>query len=324
MKLIQIVARDLPDAWFQAVYAAIQEGREFPIDQGSYAGSKRLEFDYITIVVKDPCFGEPHKRLPELPAHYNIPDPVNPDYVFGGPTHVDKESEKPLRTYVEYLMTATKEKNESYTYGERLVQYPVEAWIKKFWDKKCAYNVADAIAIPPQILELTDDEKKIVHLEDELWNNDKIIKTVGIPKFMVLDQIEYAIWRYKKSGFRNNQVVLQVAHPNDMLIQDPPCLRQIDTRIQDGKLHFIIDFRSWDLWSGFPANLAAFTVLMEYMASEIGVETGEFVCSSKGLHLYNYVWELAEVIRGKTMKEFREERNEMKVSGSYQSCFPKS
>jgi len=309
MKLIQIVARDLPDAWFQAVYAAVKEGREFVIDQGSNAGSKRLEFDYITIVVKDPCHGLPHERLPSIPAHYNIPDPINPDYVFGGPTHVDKESEKPLRTYVEYLMTATKEKNESYTYGERLVQYPVEAWIKKFWDKK---------------YQLEEGEKKIVHLEGEIWNNDKIIKTVGIPKFIALDQIEYAIWRYKKSGFRNNQVVLQIAHPNDMLIQDPPCLRQIDTRIQDGKLHFIIEFRSWDLWNGFPANLAAFSVLMEYMASEIGVETGEFVCSSKGLHLYNYVWELAEIIRGKTMEEFRKERNEVKVSGSYQSCFPKS
>jgi len=34
-------------------------------------------------------------------------------------------------------------------------------------------------------------------------------------------------------------------------------------------------------------------------------EDGEIIASSKGLHLYNYVWELAEIIRGKTIEEFR-------------------
>jgi len=41
------------------------------------------------------------------------------------------------------------------------------------------------------------------------------------------------------------------------------------------------------------------------MAAEIGIDPGPFVCASKGLHLYKYVWELAEVVRGKTMAELR-------------------
>jgi thymidylate synthase len=45
--------------------------------------------------------------------------------------------------------------------------------------------------------------------------------------------------------------------------------------------------------------------MKEYIASEVGVEDGEIIASSKGLHLYNYVWELAECLRGKTMEEFR-------------------
>ena len=100
-------------------------------------------------------------------------------------------------------------------------------------------------------------------------------------------------------------MVLQVAHPTDMLLLDPPCLRSIDTRIQNGRLHFIIYFRSWDLWGGFPANLAAIQQMKEYICSEVGVEDGEMIASSKGLHLYDYVWELAECIRGKTIEEFR-------------------
>jgi thymidylate synthase len=36
-------------------------------------------------------------------------------------------------------------------------------------------------------------------------------------------------------------------------------------------------------------------LLKEYVASEIGVEDGELIALSKGLHLYDYTWELAKV-----------------------------
>jgi len=113
------------------------------------------------------------------------------------------------------------------------------------------------------------------------------------------NQIQHIIDTYRNHGYRNNQMVLQVARPEDMNLQDPPCLRQIDTRIQDGRLHFFPYFRSWDAWGGMPANLAGIQILKEYMAAEIGVEPGETIATSKGLHLYKYVWELAELRRGK-------------------------
>ncbi len=46
-------------------------------------------------------------------------------------------------------------------------------------------------------------------------------------------------------------------------------------------------------------------MMKEYMAGEIGVEPGETIASSKGLHLYDYVFELGEILRGKTIEEFR-------------------
>jgi thymidylate synthase len=72
-------------------------------------------------------------------------------------------------------------------------------------------------------------------------------------------------------------------------------LRSIDTRIQNDTLHFFVYFRSWDLWNGFPANLAAIQNLKEYMAGEIGVSDGEMVVESKGLHLYGYAEDLAKL-----------------------------
>ena len=56
---------------------------------------------------------------------------------------------------------------------------------------------------------------------------------------------------------------------------------------------FIVYFRSRDLWAGFLSNLAAIQLLKEYMSSEIGVDDREIIAMSKGLHLYEYAWELA-------------------------------
>lgn len=112
-------------------------------------------------------------------------------------------------------------------------------------------------------------------------------------------QIEKVIDMYKQYGYNTNQACMSVSIPSDIDLVDPPCLRGIDTRVQDGKLHFVVYFRSWDLWSGFPANLGSIQLLKEYMSDAIGVGDGEIVVSSKGLHLYNYVFELAKLRVGK-------------------------
>lgn len=114
----------------------------------------------------------------------------------------------------------------------------------------------------------------------------------------VINQVEHFI-RLLRETPNTNQAILQVGQPSDCLLSDPPCLRHIDMRIRNGRLIFYPYFRSWDLWGGFPANLGGMVYLQEYMAGEIGAEPGPFICSSKGLHLYKYVWELAELRTGK-------------------------
>jgi thymidylate synthase len=107
------------------------------------------------------------------------------------------------------------------------------------------------------------------------------------------NQIAEVIKMYKEDGFNTNQAFMSVGDEKSIFLSDPPCLRAIDTRIRDGRLHFFAYFRSWDLWAGFPSNLAAIQLLKEYMSSEIGVDDGELIASSKGLHLYEYSWDLA-------------------------------
>jgi thymidylate synthase len=106
-------------------------------------------------------------------------------------------------------------------------------------------------------------------------------------------QIPEVIKMYKEQGPNTNQAYMTVGDGESIFLNDPPCLRGIDTRIRDNKLNFMVYFRSWDLWAGFPSNLAAIQLLKEYMASEIGVDDGELIGMSKGLHVYEYAWDLA-------------------------------
>jgi thymidylate synthase len=264
---IFIKATNLSDAWFQSLYSCIENGRSFTIDRGSYAGDKRLEFDYFTIQITHPG-AEP--LLPKVNPLLGFPDPVQEGY---------------LDDYLPYLMTAEKKDDEAYTYGQRLTKVTLDTNVyKNTWKIKLDNLINEINDLKDPIVENISKGKIL----DGTYNREKII-----------NQIELMIWTYKNKGCRNNQMVLQIAQPSDIILKDPPCLRHIDTRIQDDKLHFFPYFRSWDLFGGFPANLAAIELMKQYCADQIGVENGEIIASSKGLHLYSYVWEISEAIRGK-------------------------
>jgi len=218
MKIINIKAVDIPDAWFQCVYAILKDGFKYKIQHGSYTGQMRLEFDQITVLISYP-YAEPYnKMLPQIPEHLNIPNPVEDGYI---------------EQYLPYLMSYHIEPTEQYTYGSRIYK-----------------------------------------------------------------QIDYFTKLLKKTP-NTNQAILQIARPSDCTLDDPPCLRHIDMKIKKGKLIFYPYFRSWDLWGGFPANLAGIAVLQKSMADEIGVKIGPICASSKGLHIYGYVEELAKLRCGK-------------------------
>lgn len=218
-----IRARDLPDAWFQAVDLVLDKGRVWTVEHGSYEGQKRWELDYVTIHVTHPGI---RPLVPEMPQHLsNVPPPTTMDYV---------------EDYLPYLMTDQPLKpNEVYTYGER-----------------------------------------------------------------VAPQMEAIVRRYREHGYGSNQECIAVARPEDIDLDDPPCLRQIDCRVyptaclrpgEAAALHFAVYFRSNDLWNGFPANLAAIRLMQEYMADSLEIAAGEIVYSSKGLHIYDHAWDVARL-----------------------------
>jgi thymidylate synthase len=117
-------------------------------------------------------------------------------------------------------------------------------------------------------------------------------------------QIETVIDKFLKGGWGSNQCCIAVARPEDILLPDPPCLREIDFRVypedalrehEEQALHMTVYFRSWDIWGGLPSNLAALRLLQEDMASTMGIPAGEIIALSKGAHLYDQAWGVAKL-----------------------------
>lgn len=110
-------------------------------------------------------------------------------------------------------------------------------------------------------------------------------------------QLEPVIEMLKNSP-NTNQSYIAIGDKNSINLESPQCLRGIHCRVRYNKLNFIVYFRSWDLWGGYPSNLAAIQLLKDYMATEIGVEDGELIALSGGLHLYDHAWDWANIVTG--------------------------
>jgi thymidylate synthase len=229
-----------------------------------------LEHGRVWTVEKGSYEGQKRWELDHITIHIKHPGvhpliPEMPEHLSHIPPPTTMEY---VHQYLPYLMTAELQPNEQYTYGSRLAGRTAEPQPGVYGDLSSGVVVEQG---PP-------------------------IK-LGNP------QMDTVVERYKSSR-GTNQCSMSIAQPSDIHLPDPPCLREIDTRLfsvealQEGEqaaLHFIIYFRSWDLWNGFPANLAAIRLMQEDMSYRIGVEAGEMIVSSKGLHIYDHAFGIAKL-----------------------------
>jgi thymidylate synthase len=211
LRVTNVEAFDLSDAWFTLLGKVLDEGREYTVDQGSFVGQKRKELDFVVLKVSNP--GQ-RPLVPQMPPGVGVPPPTTMEYV--------------EEYFHAYFVGADKQPTEEYTYGS------------------------------------------YVHAQ--------LLPLLG---------------KYK-NGPDTNQGCITRGDASSIHLEHPPCLRLIDTRVLDSRLHFVVYYRSWDLWGGFPANMAATQLLKEELASALEVGDGEIVALSKGLHLWQHSWEWAK------------------------------
>lgn len=115
-----IEAKNLGDAWFQALYRIMTEGRRYLITKGSYEGIHRITMSTLINIE----FPGARPLYPIMPEGSGIPAPTSEEYI---------------NEYVKYIMDSKKEQNEHYTYGEDLSwQIP---WVIEHY-KKTGYGTA--------------------------------------------------------------------------------------------------------------------------------------------------------------------------------------
>ena len=253
MEALLFKATTLPDAWFQLVYALLRG--DVPRNIYEIDKGSYVGQKRLEFPYVTVQIDQPGvaPTIPFMPEGSNLPPPV--------------EDIDYVRDYfTTYLMSTELKDNETYIYG---------TWLA------------------PGV------ERVIEQLKDSPGNNQAAISIGG--------------WAPDDFGEgsmapRNPQEIMRVAmdgegftsHDTDNFIdpgteqRDPACLRLVDFRYdQENTLHMVVYFRSWDLWGGFPANLAGLQLVKEYVADAIGAKDGKIIASSKGLHIYDHCLDVA-------------------------------
>jgi len=257
MKAVFVEEKTIDSMYFKLLSEIYDRGRINKIDSGSFKGSKRLEFDYVSGVIQYPTTRPLAPIMPE-----GLP-----------PITTDKDIES---YFINYLMDGSLSLGEHYKYA---------TWI-----------VGGGYKVP---------SLRMVNEEGERGDGQWVV---------VPNQIQWCIDHYKEKGFGNNHCYIQVGYPESNMVYDipykeetergtSPCLRGIDTKIiRENDLHYLyfsVYFRSWDLYGAFPENMGGITMLMEYMANELGVEVGSLAFSSLKLHCYDFELDVLKQRLGK-------------------------
>ena len=150
-----IKATTLDDVYFKLLSELYKYGREIPVDEGSYKGSTRLEFDYVSGFIKYPTV------RPLAPITPEGVDPVTTD-------------EKIEEYFLDYLMNTKLGENEHYKYSTWIAggEYKIPALSLPCWKRKNEYWV-----IAPDQLQWCID-----HYREKGFGNNHCYIQVGYPE----------------------------------------------------------------------------------------------------------------------------------------------
>lgn len=250
MKSVFIEERNLDTMWFALLSEVYKHGRKNHIDVGSFAGSNRLEFDFVAGTIKYPT---ERPLAPVVPTGCVVPT-------------TDKDIED---YFINYIMDGSLEANQHYKYatwisgGKYHLPKVSGKQLKGTDGKELLYDdIYDlTVNVPDQISWV------VKHYKEKGFGNNHCCITIGYPE----------------SNF-----AYDIPFKNEAERQTSPCLRLIDTHIKDNILHMAVTFRSWDLWGGFPCNMGGFLMLGELIANELGIKMGPLSFSSMKLHCYDF------------------------------------
>jgi len=101
-----------------------------------------------------------------------------------------------------------------------------------------------------------------------------------------IDQIKYVIDELKAKPYSRRLVVTAWEPGNATKSKLPPCHYSFAFNVNDGKLNCHLTQRSGDIALGIPFNLAAYSLLTQIIAQEVGLKLGSFAHTIIDAHIY--------------------------------------
>lgn len=105
-------------------------------------------------------------------------------------------------------------------------------------------------------------------------------------KVTEIDQIKYVIDTLKTNPYSRRLIVTAWEPGNAIKSKLPPCHYTYAFNVNDGKLNCHLTQRSGDIALGIPFNLAAYSLLTQIIAQEVGLELGYFAHTIIDAHIY--------------------------------------
>src|SRR4030066_1696741 len=98
-----LMAKTIPDAWFQLIYNLFDNAYAQKIQKGSFENEQyRLQYPGIAVYIEHPYYD----MVPTIPPNSGIPAPTTKEYIED--------------YFVNYLMNPELAENETYTYASRI------------------------------------------------------------------------------------------------------------------------------------------------------------------------------------------------------------
>lgn len=101
-----------------------------------------------------------------------------------------------------------------------------------------------------------------------------------------IDQVQYVIDEIKRNPNSRRLVISAWEPGNATTSKLPPCHYTFVFNVSDGKLNCHLTQRSGDIALGIPFNLAAYSLLTQVIAQQVGLSLGQFAHTIVDAHIY--------------------------------------
>lgn len=120
---------------------------------------------------------------------------------------------------------------------------------------------------------------------EEITNNEVQERQTYTYGERLMSQLPVVLERLRLTP-QTNQAVITTSQPSDVVLRDPPCLREIAFSCFDDELNITTFWRSNDTKEAFLMNQGAMALLLRDCAEYAGLRTGKHYYCSSGVHVY--------------------------------------